>query len=157
MGAVSAHGVSEDERVVLRPELTYAELAGQVEARGWVWHSGPTLPPLVAGEPELSAWRHPTAGDLVYTCNPVAWLRLLDLAAVSDPAERIHLLLGLPLLESEDIGPLLRSASVEEVLLGVHAAAVLGLREHARAVRALMHHRDPAVARAATTAVTALA
>jgi len=149
--------VSEDERVVLRPELTYAELADRVEARGWAWHSGPALPPLVAGEPELAAWRHPTAGDLVYTCNPVAWLRLLDLAAVSDPAERIELLVGLPLLESDDVGPLLRSGSVEDVLLGVYAADVLGLREHARAVRALMRHRDPAVARAATAAVPGLA
>lgn len=146
-----------DERIVLSPEMTYVELNSALAERGWVWTSGPSTLPLVPDEPELTTWRHDTAGSLVYTCNPVVWLRLLDLAAVTDPSERVALALGLPQLESEEIGRVLRSGDVERTLLGVLAAEVLDGTEHLSAIRALMHHRDPSVARAAVNACVRLA
>jgi hypothetical protein len=101
-----------DERIVLSPQLTYAELNDILAQRDWVWTSGPSTPPLVEGEPELATWRHDTAGSLVYTCNPAVWLRLLDLGGVTDAAERMALALSLPQLESAGIGQLLGRATL---------------------------------------------
>jgi hypothetical protein len=100
-----------DERIVLSPQLTYAELNDILAQRDWVvWaeHSAASR-----GEPEFATWRHDTAGSLVYTCNPAVWLRLLDLGGVTDAAERMALALSLPQLESAGIGQLLRSGDVE--------------------------------------------
>ncbi len=140
-----------DERIVLVPRLTFDELNVLVAERGWAIKSGPTTPPLAEGEPELCAWRHDTSGTLVYTCNPVVWLRLLDLGGVTDAAERMALAAGLPQLESGGIGRLLRSGRAEDVLLGLLAAQELDRTEHLSAIRALMHHADPSVARAAAS------
>jgi hypothetical protein len=139
-------------KLVLEPGLSYVDIDETVRRLGWQPVSGPAYPPLVPGEPEFAAWRQ---GDdsLAYTCNPVAWLRVLDLSAVAEPARRLALIAGLPLLEYARLPRLLRSADTETVLLGVLAVDILDAREHLPAVRALMHHREPVVAQAATRVV----
>jgi hypothetical protein len=142
-------------RVVLAPELSYVELDATVRRLGWEHVSGPTYPPLVAGEPELATWRQ--GGDsLSYICNPVAWLRVLDLSAVAEAARRLALVASLPLLEDDELRRLLRSRAPETVLLGVLAVDVLRASKHLPAVRALMHHREPTVAQAAQRVVAVL-
>jgi hypothetical protein len=144
------------DRLVVVPELSYDELNAALGELGWAFESGPSYPPLVAGEPELATWRR---GDdnLLYACNPVAWLRVLDLSDVSHPSDRLALALRLPLLDSARIARLLRTRDTESVLLGVLAADVLGMREHLPAVRALMHHREGVVAATAQRATQRLA
>ena len=143
-------------RLVLMPELAYESLDATVRGLGWQPMTGPAGPPLVVGEPEFATW----AQDddlLTYACNPVAWLRVLDLSGVAEPARRSELLAAVPLLEYDRLPRLLRSSRPETVLLGVLAVDLLAAREHLPAVRALMHHREPAVARAAQRVTAAFA
>ena len=139
-------------RVVVAPELPYKDLALALERLGWRYVSGPARPPLVPGEPEFASWR---IGEesLVYTCNPVVWLRVLDLSAITGAARRLALITAVPSLEYRRVAGLLRSRATESVLLGVLAAEVLDARDQLPALRALMHHSDRVVAVAAERAV----
>lgn len=142
-------------RLVLAPTLSYVELDALVRGLGWEHVSGPAYPPLVPGEPEFASWRQ--SGDrLGYTCNPAVWLRVLDVSAVAEAARRLALVSSLPLLGYAELPGLLRSGDPQHVLLGVLAVDVLAACEHLGPVRALMHHREPVVARAAQRVVAGL-
>lgn len=145
------------DRVVLQPELSYTDLATVLVNFGWAFRSGPKYPPLVAGEPEFAVWGRDGDATLVYTCNPVVWLRILDLSAAGGAADRKALVMQLPLLGPSHIGRLLRSRQLESALLGILATDTLGTREHLPAVRALLHHRERAIAVAARQATIHLA
>jgi hypothetical protein len=108
-------------RLVLAPEVTYSRLASTLENLGWCFVSGPAYPPLVSGEPEFGSWRK--EGDTVaYTCNPVAWLRLVDISGVSRPVDRLDLVTQLPMLDPGRVARLVRSRTAEDVLLGILAS-----------------------------------
>jgi hypothetical protein len=134
--------------MILDTAVTFADLDAAVTDLGWVRHGTTAAPPLVPGEPEVATWTHPLAGTLVYTCNPVVWLRVLDLGTV-ERAAAVALAVRLPHLGESAIAALLRAGPTELVLLGVLAAGVQRSPTHLNAVRALLHHRDPAVAQAA--------
>lgn len=136
--------------MILDTAVTFADLDTAVTSLGWERHGTTAAPPLVPGEPEVATWTHPWAGTLVYTCNPAVWLRVLDLGAV-EPRAAVALALRLPHLGESAIAALLRAGPTELVLLGVLAAGVLRSPAHLNAVRALMQHREHAVAQAAVT------
>jgi hypothetical protein len=144
--------VAVSARIVLDPELPYERIAAAVEELGWRHVGGPQYPPLVPGEPEFATWRRDD-DTLVYACNPVAWLRVLDLTAVTDPWQRLALLAALPLLPHDQLPQLLRSAATESLLLGILAADIMDDRKQLGTLRALMHHRDPVAATAAQRVV----
>jgi hypothetical protein len=105
--------------IVLRPSLSYGDIAATFAAAGW--RGGPTTltAALLPGEPELAAWRHD--GTVArYDCNPVVWLRVLR---VSGPAK----LPPLPALGPDDVHHLLASRKPADQLLGVLSAAELKL------------------------------
>jgi hypothetical protein len=133
--------------MVLDTSVTYADLETAVTDLGWQ-RQAIAMQPLVSGEPEFATFAKPDAGTLVYTCNPAVWLRVLDLDHVA-PSALVALALRLPHLGEEAITGLLRAKQTERVLRGVLAAGVLPSPRHLQAVRALLHHRDPSVARAA--------
>lgn len=142
-------------RLVLAPEVPYSRLASTLESLGWCFVSGPAYPPLVDGEPEFASWRRED-DTVVYTCNPVAWLRLVDISAVSRPVDRLALVTQLPMLDPGRVARLVRSRAAEDVLLGILASDVLGLRQNLPAIRAMMHHCDRAVATAAQRVAVSL-
>jgi hypothetical protein len=95
-------------RIVLDPSLSYVELNASVSRLGWEHVAGPAYPPLVPDEPEFASWRRDT-DSLTYACNPVAWLRVLDLSAVAEAAQRLALIGSLPLLGYDQLPRLLRA------------------------------------------------
>ena len=143
-------------RLVLAPEERYSTLAATLQSLGWEVASEPAHPPLVDGEPEFASWRKED-DTVVYTCNPVAWLRLVDISAVSRPADRLALVTRLPMLDPGRIARLVRARNANDVLLGILATDVLALRDNLPALRALMHSRDRVVAGAAQRITRSLA
>jgi hypothetical protein len=142
--------------MVLDTAVTFPDVEAAAADLGWQLVGTTALPPLVPGEPEVATWTQPGAGTLVYTCNPAVWLRVLDLEGV-EPAAAVALALRLPHLGEAAIAALLRARPTELVLFGVLAAGTYRSPAHLNAVRALTHHPDPTVARAAANAARLLA
>lgn len=142
--------------MVLDTAVTFADVESAAADLGWQPHGTTAIPPLVPGEPEVVTWTQPGAATLVYTYNPVVGLRVLDLTDI-DPVAAVALALRLPHLGEAAIAALLHAGTTELVLLGVFAAAAYRSPAHLNAVRALMHSRDPVVARVAANTARILA
>jgi hypothetical protein len=113
--------------LVLAAGLPFVRLEAIMAGLGWSGGPLGTLPPLLAGEPELARWRRAIAvAD--YDFDPVSRLRRLTLIGAGPP-ERGALSAALPLLDAADVAALLRSAADEAVLRGILAADALRLRD----------------------------
>lgn len=135
--------------VVLDPRTRYGQIAAAFAADGW--RGGPTTltASLLPGEPELAAWRRD--GTVArYDCDPVVWLRVLRVTGSTA-------LPPLPELRPHDVRRLLASASPDDQLLGVLAAAELMLAGARPAVARLATRSLPAVRTAARHALKRLA
>jgi hypothetical protein len=111
-------------RLVLAPDLPFAELERALTAQGWSGGSTVAFAPLVPGEPELACWTKQSAA-LDYSCNPAIWFRTLDGRDVSD-ADWTALTVELRHVDGAAAVALLDEPFEERVLVGLFAVRALG-------------------------------
>lgn len=140
---------------LLPPEMPFAAIHGAFVTAGWDGGPVTRTAPLVADEPEVARYQR---GDVVvtYSLDPVMFLRTVT--GDAPPSE----LPDLPWLGGADVLSWLATDGDEEParerrLLGVVAAAELGLRESLPALRRIAASDDPLLAAAARHAGTRLA
>lgn len=109
------------QTLLIQPETPFQQIAAAVRQLGWQ-SAAEGESPLLQGEPEFASW---TWGGqkpvLIYSFNPIAKLRVLDVATVP-PAMRGLLAEHLPLLTDQDVDDLLFDAEPRQRLLGLWAA-----------------------------------
>ncbi len=111
------------QTLLVDPKTSFEEIADVLEAIGWTREdSGLAAAPLVKGEPELASWSwHGGKPLIVYTFNPVAKLRVLDVATVP-PALRGLIAARLSLLQPGQVVGYLSASAPRQRLLGLWAA-----------------------------------
>ena len=110
------------QTLIVAPEVTYQRIASVLATLGWRLEQQPSQPSLLAGEPEFATWsRSGHKPFVVYSFNPVARLRVLDVATLP-PALRGELAQNLPLLGDDQVNDLLFAAEPRDRLLGLWAA-----------------------------------
>lgn len=138
------------QTLLLDPDLGFDRIASALEALGWR-RADPGLAqaPLVPGEPELATWSW--GGEkphCVYSFNPVARLRVLDLATVPPPL-RAQIAERLPPLDTDDLLRRLASTEPRERLLGLWGIQELERLDLAEVVAGLRSDPEPLVAQVA--------
>jgi hypothetical protein len=115
-------GFDLDQTLIVAPDVAFAAIAAAVEATGLARTETADRAPLIAGEPEFATWsRDGKKPFVIYTLNPVAMLRVLDVAT-APPRLRAALASGLPLLSREDVAALIEAADTRTALRGLWAA-----------------------------------
>lgn len=140
---------------LLPPEMPFAAIHGAFMTAGWAGGPVTRTPPLVADEPEVARYRR---GDAVvtYSLDPVMFLRTISGEAPPSAMPEVPWVDGatvLSWLATEGDGELAR----ERRLLGVMAAAELGLREALPALHGIARSDDALLAAAARHATARLA
>ncbi len=136
-----------DQTLIVDPELPFTTLAAALEGLGWR-REAPDLaaPPLLPGEPEWARWTWAGGKPFaVYTFNPVARLRVLDLAT-APPAWRGAVAERLPLLGPERFAGLLQDPEPRRRLLGLWAIRACEGLDWLESVQALRADPEPVVA-----------
>ena len=138
------------QTLIVAPQARVSDIAAAVEATGLV-REGDTMvtAPLIVGEPELVVWtRDGRKPMVIYTFNPVAKLRVLDVSTVP-PEARGQIARALPLLGDADLAPLLDGPTPRDVLRGLWAARETGRMDLTGAVARVAAQADPPVAQEA--------
>lgn len=109
------------QTLLVQPEVPFQQIANTLRDMGW--HSvDQSSEPLLSGEPEFASW---TWGGhkpvLIYSFNPIAKLRVLDVATLP-PVMRGLLAEHLPLLQERDVDDMLFAPEPRQRLLGIWAA-----------------------------------
>lgn len=136
-----------DQTLIVEPNTDYAVIAEALSRLGWRAEPGANRSrPMLAGEPEHALWR----GDsdkpyLVYSFNPVARLRVLDVATVP-PARRAEIARSLPLLNKQTVQKLLMAEPPRDRLLGLWAARETQRLDLLTEAQKLSTDPEPAVA-----------
>jgi len=134
------------QTLLVAPDTPFARIAAVMAQLGWTLEGEPAAAPLVKGEPEFASWSWDGGKPfVVYSYNPVARLRVLDVAAVP-PALRGAIAEGLPLLQADDVDDLLVAGEPRERLLGLWAAQETERLDLAGQVTRLSHDPEPVVA-----------
>lgn len=138
------------QTLLLDPDLSFAQIAATLDELGWRRaDAGPAAPPLVTGEPELATWTWGGAKPFcVYSFNPIARLRVLDLATVPPPL-RAEIAERLPPLDSDELLRRLALAEPRERLLGLWGIQELELLDLTEVVAGLRVDPQPLVAEVA--------
>lgn len=142
------------QTLLLDPDLEFHRITEVLEGLGWR-RTDPGLaePPLVPNEPELATW---TRGGIdaggkpycVYSFNPVARLRVLDLATVPPPL-RAQIAEQLPLLDVDELLRRLALADPRERMLGLWGIQELERLDLVEVVAGLRSDPEPLVAQLA--------
>jgi len=115
-------GYDLDQSLIVAPEVGFETVAAALQASGLTPEARGSDAPLIAGEPELASWSRGGAKPFVtYTLNPVAMLRVLDVA-IAPPALRADLASRLKLLSHDAVATLLDAAEPRQALRGLWAA-----------------------------------
>jgi hypothetical protein len=115
-------GFDLDQSLIVAPEVGFATVASAMDAIGLTRTRDAGGASLLPGEPELASWsRGGKKPYVTYTLNPVAMLRVLDVAT-APPALRAEIASRLRLLSRDDVAALLDSADTREELRGLWAA-----------------------------------
>ncbi len=138
------------QTLILAPEVRPEAIAAAIEAVGLTREpEAQRTPPLVSGEPELAVWTHGGGKPVVvYTFNPVARLRVLDLATVP-PAMRAGIAARLDWLDEPAVAALLGGPTPRDMLRGLWAARETGRLDLLAAVARLAAQAEPLVAQEA--------
>jgi hypothetical protein len=133
------------QTLLVKPDVPFARIANMLQALGWQ-SASEAQNPLQSGEPEYASW---TWGGqkpvLIYSFNPVAKLRVLDVATLP-PAMRGTLAENLPLLQEHDVDDLLFDPEPRQRLLGLWAALETERLDLIPQAHRLSHDRDHSVA-----------
>lgn len=144
--------------LILDPELGFARLAARLAELGWTpADAGQATAPAVAGEPALATWsRGGHKPHLVYSCNPVAWLRVLDMDTCP-PLLRGLIANALPWLDQDALVQRLYTPAAETRLHAIWGLTELEALDALDAIATLGTDTEPLVADAAARAVERLA
>lgn len=134
--------------LVIAPTFAFDRLERAMTAAGWDRVTVPTAAPsLVAGEPELAAFRSRAhRARATYTCNPAIRFRVLAFSG-----EGAHVAAGLvtdviPVLDRESVRDFLTSSDERLVLVALFAARELHLFMAADRIAVLREHENPRIA-----------
>jgi hypothetical protein len=115
-------GFDLDQSLIVAPEVGFAAIAAAAAATGLTRTRDGGGASLLPGEPELASWSRGGRKPFVtYTLNPVAMLRVLDVAT-APPALRAELASRLKLLSRDEAAALLDALDPRDVLRGLWAA-----------------------------------
>lgn len=148
-----------DQTLIVHPATPYATIAAALTALGWQRDesAAPARSPVLAAEPEHALWRGQAEKPyLVYSFNPVARLRLLDVATLS-PAQRGGIAQALPLLDKRAIQALFSAEQPGDRLLGLWAARETQRLDLISQAQRLAADSEPAVAAQGQQVAEALA
>jgi hypothetical protein len=110
------------QTLIVKPEIAFQQIAAVMDELGWRKEGGVAATPLLKGEPETATWtREGHKPFVIYTFNPVAGMRVLDVATLP-PVYRQALAQHLPLLQEQEVKPLLESPDARRRLLGLWIA-----------------------------------
>ena len=146
------------QTLIIRPEVPFSDIEKAMQRLGWSREPGiaPQGEALIAGEPELASWSAGGQKPIVtYTFNPVARLRVFDVATVP-PVARKMMAERLPMLSEVDIENLLQSDTDRSRLLGLWAAQETERIDLIDAIVGLQQDVDPTIAREAARVVARL-
>jgi hypothetical protein len=141
-------------RLLPHPGRPYVALRDDLVRLGWEWANESQEKPMVPGEPEWVAYRHPAGAKLDYEYLPPVSLRTL--VATGSP-DALAPLGGLPQLRAGDLAALIDAPDTETVvrgLLGVQALVWLPLLGKVRELAST--HPDPLVRQVAQDVATQL-
>ncbi len=134
------------QTLLVQPEVPFSQIEQTLKALGWRLEQQPADAPLVPDEPEFASW---TWGGqkpvLIYSYNPVASLRVLDVAT-APPEMRGDIAVNLPLLQDRDVDDLLFAPEPGRRLLGLWAAQETERLDLIPQATRLSHDADPIVA-----------
>jgi len=133
------------QTLLVQPDVPFQQIAATLQHLGWQpAETGQN--PLLSGEPEFASWtwggRKPV---LIYSFNPIARLRVLDVATLP-PAMRGLLSESLPLLQERDVDDLLFASEPRQRLLGIWAARETERLDLIPQAHRLRHDPDHSVA-----------
>lgn len=135
------------QRLVLIPELRFADLAALLGQRGWqLAHRA--ADPLIPGEPEHASFERGGA-RMVYTCNAVCSFRVLDTTGAAPDSD-------LPVVSAGAMRDWLASRDERTLLRGLLAAALSDDLTLAPLVQQHCQHPRQAIAHAAENALQRL-
>ncbi|OZG70289.1 hypothetical protein BTA51_26575 [Hahella sp. CCB-MM4] len=109
------------QSLLIKPDFTLQQIRETLQRLGWQSTGEAADSPLLKGEPEFASWTwHGRKPILIYSFNPVARLRVLDVATLP-PTLRGHLVQHLPMLSETDVNDLLFDSLPRNRLLGLWA------------------------------------
>lgn len=112
------------QSILVQPDFSFQQIASTLEKLGWQWTGDDDeefASSLVRDEPEFSSWTWQGQKPiLIYSFNPIAKLRVLDVATLP-PALRGQLAQHLPLLQDNDIEDYLFDPEPRNRMLGLWA------------------------------------
>ena len=110
------------QTLIIDPETGFEELAQTMQKLGWQRSGRIHVAPLILREPENASWTWQGSKPFaIYTYNPIAHLRVLDIATLP-PVFRRPLYDKLPVLSEQQISHLFFSDNAKKRLLGLWAA-----------------------------------
>ena len=109
------------QSLLIKPDISFQQITEILQNLGWQWTGEQESRPLKKNEPEFSSWTwHGKKPLLIYSFNPIARLRVLDVATVP-PVLRGQLVQHLPLLNETDVNDLLFDTESRNRLLALWA------------------------------------
>lgn len=145
------------QTLLVAPQVAFERIAQTLQDLGWT-RADPGLnsPPLVSGEPEWAMWTWQGQKPVVvYTFNPVAQLRVLDVATLP-PLLRGAIAERLPLIDSHALAAFLVAESPRDRLLGLWGALETERIDLVSPVLGLRADPEPIVAEQARAVATKL-
>jgi len=135
------------QALLVEPQVPFQDIAAAMQRLGWQRQdSGATGKPLIEGEPESASWWwHGRKPFVIYTFNPVAKLRVLDVATLP-PAMRGGIASQLPLLDDSKLAALFDSHDPRKRLLALWAAQEIEQLDFISEADRLASDADPVVA-----------
>jgi len=139
-----------DQTLIVAPGTGFAAIEAAVTAAGLGRENAVAAArPLIAGEPELAVFTNAGHKPMaVYTFNPVAQLRVLDVATTPPPL-RARIATALDLLGPASVAALLGGPTPRDVLRGLWAARATERIDLIAPIAGLAAHGEPVVAREA--------
>ena len=128
-------------------EVPFEEIAICLKRLGWTREDQPSdHPPLIQGEPEVATWTfHGGKPFIIYTFNPIARLRVLDVAT-APPAVRMAIAQQIPLIDEVQLSKLFDSQDPKARLRALWAAKEVERVDLLARVEKLKQDPEPAIA-----------
>ncbi len=110
------------QTLLVAPDVPFTSIKKAFQELGWQQSNLSQTAPLIEGEPETATWTWQGEKPFViYSYNPVAQLRVLDVATLP-PVFRKALCDAVPTLSDKEVDHLFFSDDIKERLLGLWAA-----------------------------------
>jgi hypothetical protein len=140
--------------LIVAPDVSFIDIhRGLTEIGGERTDTAPAHPPLIAGEPEIAAWKWGKGKPFItYSFNPVVRLRVLDVANLP-PILRGAIAARLPLVSPAEVERLLSADLPRRRLLGLWAARETERIDLMPQIQQLAADSEPVVVKASAEVV----